>query len=170
MSFIVESVCLTQGSKLMDSCGGGGGVVWRCACVVDEYPLPFLHEYSLLFPSSPYTSLIIGYLRYFGRPGPNDETAEELRRKRRERRRVGRGKKEGKGKKVGEGEKNEEEDGEVEGKAEEKENEDNKRKEPFTIIVVSTVMREPAWLQLIFGIVERNGSLSQILVCSQRVV
>jgi hypothetical protein len=102
--------------------------------MIDGYSLSFLHEYSLLFPSSPYTTLITGYLRYFDLPGPNDEVTEKIRAKKRERRKA---KKDGgkKGKK------------DVAPEAESKEDdvsaedalktEENKRKEPYTVLIVS---------------------------------
>jgi len=101
----------------------------------DGYSLSFLHEYSLLFPSSPYTTLITGYLRYFELPGPNDETTEKIKAKRRERRKT----------KKDAGKKNKkdataEDDGQEDEMSPEEalKTEENKRKEPYTVLIVSS--------------------------------
>jgi hypothetical protein len=88
----------------------------------------------LLFPSSPYTTLITGYLRYFDLPGPNSETTEKIKAKRRERRK---GKKDT-GKKAKKDGVTEDDHKEDEMSPEEAlKTEENKRKEPFTVLIVS---------------------------------
>ena len=49
----------------------------------DGYDLDFLHNFILLFPLSPVASLISGFLKYFGFPGPNAEEEEKARRAKR---------------------------------------------------------------------------------------
>lgn len=50
---------------------------------VEGYDLDFLHNYILLFPLSPVATLISGFLKYFGFPGPNAEEEEKARRAKR---------------------------------------------------------------------------------------
>lgn len=50
---------------------------------IDGYDLDFLHNFILLFPLSPAATLISGFLKYFGFPGPNAEEEEKARRAKR---------------------------------------------------------------------------------------
>jgi hypothetical protein len=95
-----------------------------------------LHEYTLLFPGSPYTTIITGYLRYFSRPEPNDETVAVIKAKRKERRRAKKdtSKKGKKDEKIGDDAKEDDVSPEDALKTEE-----NRRKEPFTVLIVSTL-------------------------------
>ena len=93
-----------------------------------------MHEYSLLFPSSPYTTLITGYLRYFELPGPNDEVAEKILAKKRERRKAKKDSaKKGKKDAVSDAEVKEDDISPEEALK----TEENKRKEPYTVLIVS---------------------------------
>jgi len=105
----------------------------------DGYSLSFLHEYSLLFPSSPYTTLITGYLRYFDLPGPNDETTEKIKSKRRERRKTKKDAAKRNKKDVPAEDDGREDDMSPEDALK---TEENKRKEPYTVLIVSPVTRE----------------------------
>lgn len=50
---------------------------------IEGYDLDFLHNFILLFPLSPVATLISGFLKYFGFPGPNAEEEEKARRAKR---------------------------------------------------------------------------------------
>ncbi len=91
---------------------------WKDAGGLDAYELSFLHNYLNLFPLSSTSSLITGYLRYFGLPEPGEEQRKlAAKRKRREIERRAK-----KGKKAG--------PAAVEG-----EDDINARRDPFTLLV-----------------------------------
>jgi hypothetical protein len=127
-----------------------------------------LHEYSLLFPSSPYTTLITGYLRYFDLPGPNDEVTEKIRAKKRERRKA----KKDSGKKGKNEAATEVESKEDEVSAEDAlKTEENKRKEPYTVLIVSgfcTSCCRPSLIRA--SLIERDRKPAQVSVWSQNLV
>lgn len=125
---LVEGMVLL---KVEDESAWAITLEWLDARELAQYPLSFLHEYSLLFPTSPYTTLIAGYLRYYGIAGPDEELQQAIKAQRKERRRQKKGyKKSNKSAKQDQDEKEPEVSPEEALKTEE-----NKRKEPFTVLI-----------------------------------